>query len=169
MGEVVFKEMSPRTLQILRFLDDHGARRSPGFQIHQDEFGEAIGINPRYLRSYTKLLEEHGVIHIRRTTTDGTFGKPRVPNIYTLLCSVEEYETTIGPALAEKRRERLSTKMRAIARNHHAENKRARRLAKRAESVAAVQAKIGPPIDEETLSTLSTAYDDVPDEELAGW
>lgn len=169
MGKRTIMEESPRYLAVIRYLDEHGARRPPGLRMRQEELAKAVGVPVRTMRTYLKSMETYGVIVVRRTTIDGAFGSARDFNFYSLRVTADRWEHELGPALAATRKEQLRNRQSAVARNVHREKQRT--TAGKSRQVAAPR----PPapgavvLDDEEIAVLSAAYDDLPDEALRGW
>src|SRR5882724_7119484 len=150
----------------MRHLEEHGARRSPGYRVRQEVLAEQVGIPPRRLREYLARMEEYGLLHVRRTTVDAAFGSPRGFNIYTLKASADDWEQRLGPAYINQRRERLHNRASALARNQQAEIRRKAEGPARKERTPRPSPVVLP---RDELDELARAYDDESDEDLAGW
>lgn len=186
MGAKVLREEGPKWVEIMEYLVKHGARTGPGCRRLQSVIAKDVGLGDRCAYEFLKSMESYGILKVRRTTIDGSFGSPRGPNIYHLTCTVEDWVTRLGPAAATDRRARLRARNAAQARNWQRERRRERLEAKldalgpppttppvrsprsrppRVAPAAAAPVSLVPGAEE--IEALAAAYDD--DEALAGW
>lgn len=126
----LLREERPKWLEVMQFLADHGALAGPGCRISRDDFAAAVGLDPKNLSQYTKKMEQHGVLSIRRTTVDGSFASPRGFNIYTLHCSPARWRDSLGPVVIAERRRRVTEHQTVMNRATARELKRKRLVAK---------------------------------------
>lgn len=190
MAKILMQEESPKWVKLMQYFEDHGGRSGKGCRVGVEELKKVVGAHDRTIHEYVKKMEEHGIIKIRRTTIDGSFGSPRGFNIYHLTCTTKQWETKVGPPIIEAVRLRSYKKRSALSRNRHAERKR-KRLQEEAEQIGMVlpPARLGPrrgsgpigPLPEkyrppapiklpdEEVELLATAFDGLDLGDLAGW
>lgn len=169
MGESPkMREEAPQMVEIVRYLEEHGARREPGFQQRQTVMAEALGLDVRRLRSYLAVLEKHRLLVVRRTTVDGGFGSPRAFNYYKLRCSLEQY-LEVMPELVKLRQERVAKRRSAKARNRESERRRKRGLPRAPLPPVVALPEKAPPgaLADAEIDVLAAGYGS--DEDLAGW
>lgn len=126
MAKKPLREESAKWLEILQWLDDHGARGPSGCRERQADIAAAVGLNPKNLGYYVKSMEQYGVLSVRRTTVDGSFSSPRGFNIYTLHCTPKRWRDELGPAIADERRARVDAHRTVLNRNNAREQARKR-------------------------------------------
>lgn len=170
MSSPVLREESPRWVEIMAFLQDHGAADPGGLRIGIPPLVEALEIPNRTIKEYLGRMEALGIISVVRTTIDGTFNTGRGANIYHLRCSVEAWQQELGAQVAQARRDRTAKRMEAKRRVRAGDSARKRELerAGRMDGTALRQSVGAPPRPEEaTIELLTQEF--LVEDDLAGW
>lgn len=83
-------ELTPRFERMVKWFDAAGALTKE-VQISRPDLAVAVDIPGRTIDAYAQHAEQMGLLIVRRTTRDGAFGSPRVPNYYKLSMSYKQW------------------------------------------------------------------------------